>query len=141
MIVTFTIPGAPVAKGRARAFRTKFGVGHYTPEKTRAYEAAVRSIAAEAMGDMPPMDGPVTMVLRAFFSAPKSLKKADRELVAKDALPVIKKPDVDNITKAVSDGMNGIVYKDDSQVFAVAASKFYSERPRVEVEIASREIA
>lgn len=136
MIIRLTIPGEPVAKARARSFRTKGGgIGHFTPERTRSYEAAVRSIAAEAMGALRPFDGPVAMRLSAFFQAPKSLKKADKELAEREALPVIKRPDADNIAKSVADGMNGIVYKDDSQVFEVMVEKYYSPRPRVEVEI------
>lgn len=139
MILKFTVPGEPVGKGRARAARTKMGVRMFTPEKTRSYEAIVRSISAEAMGTMTPIEGPVAMHLKAFFSAPKSLSKADKELAKRDALPVTKKPDVDNIAKSLADGMNGIVYRDDAQVFSVTASKFYSDRPRVEVEITTEQ--
>ena len=135
LILKFAVPGEPQGKGRARAFRTKSGVGHFTPERTRSYEAIIRSIAAEAMGTLTPVEGPVSMRLRAFFSAPKSLKKVDKELAEREVLPVTKKPDVDNIAKSLCDGMNGIVYKDDSQVFEVTASKHYSPRPRVEITI------
>lgn len=136
MILTFTVPGEPVAKARARSFRTKSGgVGHFTPAKTRSYEAVVRSLAYEAMGDMPVIEGPVAMRLRAFFQAPKSLKRADKEAAEREALPVVKRPDVDNIAKSLADGMNGVVYRDDCQVYEVTVEKYYSPRPRVEVEI------
>lgn len=139
IFASFTVLGEPVAKGRARAFRTRTGVGHYTPPRTKAYEAAVRSIAAEAMGDTRPHEGPVSLRIRAFFQAPKSLKRADKELAEREVLPVIKRPDVDNIAKSVADGMNGVVYKDDCQVYEVRVEKYYSPDPRVEVTVMAEE--
>ncbi|MFL8231041.1 RusA family crossover junction endodeoxyribonuclease, partial [Clostridioides difficile] len=46
-----------------------------------------------------------------------------------------KKPDLDNIIKSVADSLNGIAYKDDSQIVEVVSKKYYSDRPRVEVEL------
>ena len=46
-----------------------------------------------------------------------------------------KRPDVDNVIKCVADGLNGIAWRDDSQIVSVLANKFYSTRPRVEIEI------
>ena len=46
-----------------------------------------------------------------------------------------KKPDADNIMKAVADALNGIAYKDDSQIVNVTIAKWYSDTPRVEVAI------
>ena len=46
-----------------------------------------------------------------------------------------KKPDLDNIAKAVLDSLNGIAYKDDSQIVSMVVSKKYSNRPRVEITL------
>jgi Holliday junction resolvase RusA-like endonuclease len=46
-----------------------------------------------------------------------------------------KKPDADNIMKAIADALNGIAYKDDSQIVNVTITKWYSDTPRVEVAI------
>jgi Holliday junction resolvase RusA-like endonuclease len=43
------------------------------------------------------------------------------------------KPDLDNTEKAVLDGMNKIVFRDDSVVCDVLKRKRYSETPRVKV--------
>ena len=37
--------------------------------------------------------------------------------------PSVKRPDLDNIVKAVTDGMNGVVYQDDVQVAQCRAFK------------------
>ena len=46
-----------------------------------------------------------------------------------------KKPDIDNYEKFVFDCLNGVVYRDDSQVVSCRHDKRYSENPRTEIEI------
>lgn len=40
------------------------------------------------------------------------------------------RPDIDNYIKFVMDCLNGIIYKDDSQVVHVEATKIYSTDPQ-----------
>ena len=56
-------------------------------------------------------------------------------MAEKRLMYVTKKPDADNILKAISDALNGIVYRDDSQVCDCSVVKLYSKNPRVEVSI------
>lgn len=44
-----------------------------------------------------------------------------------------KKPDIDNIVKAVLDALNEVAYRDDTQVVELQVRKQYSERPRLEI--------
>lgn len=44
-------------------------------------------------------------------------------------------PDVSNYVKLVEDALNGIVYKDDSQIVELIARKYYSDDPRTEIII------
>ena len=44
--------------------------------------------------------------------------------------PHLKRPDLDNLVKAVTDSLNGILYCDDCQFFRCEAIKRYSEDPR-----------
>ena len=50
-----------------------------------------------------------------------------------------KKPDADNVLKAIKDAMNDVVYADDAQVVEISLIKVYGDDPRVEV--AASEIA
>jgi Holliday junction resolvase RusA-like endonuclease len=47
--------------------------------------------------------------------------------------PVTKKPDADNIGKLVLDALNGVAYKDDSQVFSIEVEKIWAEFDSVQV--------
>ena len=48
--------------------------------------------------------------------------------------PIVK-PDLDNIAKAILDGMNGVAWEDDKQVVSLRMEKTYSAVPRVVVEV------
>ena len=47
------------------------------------------------------------------------------------------KPDGSNVLKAIEDGLNGIVYVDDSQIVMSHIEKHYSDSPRVEVTVST----
>lgn len=130
-MISFTIPGEPVAKGRPRSFVRNGHVAHYTPDRTARYENLVKLAASQAMGDRAPAEGAVRLVVRAVFAIPASWSQRKRA-AAVGAL-VIKRPDLDNVIKAVKDGANGVVWRDDSQVAELVSSKVYGEAPRVDV--------
>ena len=132
--ITFTIPGEPVAKGRARSFIRNGHVAHYTPDKTARYENLVKLAAQQAMGERNPSEGAVALIVRAFMSIPASWSQKKQRAAALGEVTPTKRPDLDNIVKAVKDGANGVTWKDDSQVVDVRASKRYGA-PRVEVEV------
>lgn len=135
--ITFTIPGEPVAKGRARSFVRNGHVAHYTPDKTARYENLVKLAAQQAMSDIAPLDVAVALTVRAFFSIPKSWSLKKQRAAALGEVMHTKRPDLDNVVKAIKDGANGVVWVDDSQVVFVSASKKYGS-PRVEVEVRAK---
>jgi crossover junction endodeoxyribonuclease RusA len=89
--------GRPVPKGRPRLGKG----GHvYTPQATRDFEEWVGISARVRFKE--PIQGDVAVRLRFYLHGKK-------------------RGDIDNYWKAVSDGMNGIVFKDDRQVVKVDA--------------------
>ena len=74
------------------------------------------------------------MRIQAFYEVPKSCSKVRRTANVKrgELLPA-KKPDIDNIVKAVLDALNEVAYRDDTQVVELQVRKQYSERPRLEI--------
>lgn len=128
------IDGVPVPKGRPRF--TKAGVA-YTPAKTRDYEkqaAIIADIGMRANG-LKMFECPVTVMATAYLQIPKSMTKKDRAAAVAGVLLPAKKPDIDNIAKAALDGLNGIVWRDDSLIVGLSIKKRYSERPRLEIDV------
>ena len=137
-VVSFTVPGQPVAKGRARISTFGGHVRSYTPEKTRRYENQVSAYAAEAMRNTPPLGGPVEVVVEAFMMVPASWSLKKRLSAIAGQIKPVTKPDLDNIVKAL-DGMNGIVVVDDSQIVKLTATKQYAEIPKLIVTVMGQE--
>jgi Holliday junction resolvase RusA-like endonuclease len=67
------------------------------------------------------------------FSVPQSYSKRKRDACLSGAEKHTKKPDLDNVAKAIIDGMNGIIFKDDSQITSLHVTKVYGEVGKVEV--------
>ena len=135
-MITFIIPGEPVAKGRPRATSINGMARMYTPKKTVNYESLVALAAQQAMAGRPLMDGPVELSFEARFTIPKSWTK--KRLAAHIECPeyVTKKPDLDNLEKALGDGMNGVVFADDSQIAQNGlCRKIYGAEPGVTVTV------
>ena len=55
-------------------------------------------------------------------------------------MPYLKKPDSDNIAKAICDSLNGVAWKDDSQISDLIVHKYYDEEDMIIVEIKYEDI-
>lgn len=136
MKISFSIPGEPIAKARARVFFNKRAnkVMAFTPTKTASFENFVKLIAADEW-PRPPMPGPIVMTIRIYKSTPKGFSKKKVNQAENGDIRPITRPDCDNYLKSISDALNNLVYKDDSQIISVHVHKFYSALPRTEIEI------
>ena len=135
MQYSITIPGTPIAKARPRVTRS----GHaYTPQRTRDYEDSVRQCFQIEHGN-PQLEGALILELDLYFAIPKSARKKDIPAMRTGLTRPIKRPDLDNCLKAVSDALNGVAYKDDSQIVAVVVQKFYGDEPRADIRITAWE--
>jgi Holliday junction resolvase RusA-like endonuclease len=133
MMITFKVDADPVGKQRARYAKRGNFVQTYTPDKTRNYESLIKEAAIEAMGTSEPLETPVTLYLYIRAPIPKSLPKKRIEACLNGLEKPIKKPDASNVLKSVEDAMNGVVYKDDSQIVNIHVSKVYSSVSGVDV--------
>jgi len=131
-MLAFTVPGTPIAKGRPRAGTVAGRVRLFTPAKTVAYEGLIALAAEKAMDGAAPYLGPVSLTVTATFAIPASWSKKKQAA----ALWHTGRPDGDNLLKAVGDGLNGVVWKDDSQVASARIIKCYGDVPGLTVEIA-----
>lgn len=133
--VTIVLSGDPQGKGRARAYRAGNFIKHYTPEKTRTYEGMIRTAAMDAMVGREPITAPVELQLRAVFSVPQSWSQKKRVAAITGDIKPAKKPDIDNVIKAWTDAMNGVVFADDCQIVKGTFEKKYGPAPLVVVTI------
>ena len=133
---SFIIDGNPVAKGRPKFGRRGKFVSVYTPEKTRTYESKVAEIAKAAMGDQEPLETPVVVCVYICLPIPASYSKKRRQDCIDKIERPLKKPDADNVAKAVTDAMNGIVYQDDCQIVSLHITKVYGTDGSVGVYVA-----
>mgnify|MGYP002477990324 CR=1 FL=1 len=132
-MVTFKLDANPVGKQRARYARRGNFVQTYTPDKTRNYEALLKEAAIEAMGSSEPLETPVSLYLYIRVPIPASATKKRLQAISDGSEKPTKKPDASNILKSVEDGMNGVVYHDDSQIINLHVSKVYSSLPGVDI--------
>lgn len=135
MKVEFCIYGEPQGKGRPR-FSTVCGhVQTRTPEKTVVYENLVQTEYRLQAGERFPDDAMLDLRVFAYYGIPKSASKKKRQAMLDHLIRPTKKPDADNVCKVICDSLNGVAYRDDTQVVDCMVRKFYSDKPRVVVSI------
>ena len=133
--VTFVVPGQPVGKGRPRVGKIGAHARLFTPEKTVNYEGLVAMAAQQAMQGRELITGPVMVEMEITVQIPQSWsKKRKSQALAGEIFPTTK-PDKDNVIKAIYDGINGIVWKDDVQAVDGHQRKRYGETPGVRVRV------
>jgi Holliday junction resolvase RusA-like endonuclease len=118
--IVVEILGEPCSQGRPRfARRGKFVVA-YDPPKSRSWKAAAQYHMKYVMCDRPPLSGPLRVLITARFTCPKT---DCRKRAPRPERWHAKKPDAENVAKAVLDAATGVVYLDDSQVAYLTVSK------------------
>ncbi len=127
MTYEFSIDILPVPKARPRFTRNG---GCYTPNATAIYEQIVYAEAKRAGVEPAPKGTPVFLELQFFIPYPISFSKKRRTF----AEPAVR-PDLDNYTKCMMDGLNGVGWVDDAQVVQISARKRYADAAQVNVII------
>lgn len=123
--VRIEIPGVPIAKKRPRFARRGKFVTTYSDQVTE--EGLVYLELRRQWGDRPPIEGPVEISFGFAFPVPKSASQKNRRFMLSGSTKHTKKPDTSNLIKFYEDVMNGLAWKDDSQIYTISAKKFYAE--------------
>ena len=106
----------------------------YPDPATEAYEKVLAEAGALFMRGRPPSERPLALLVHSFREIPQSWSKKDRaRAIAGNILPT-PKPDWDNYGK-ITDALNGIAWKDDSQICDGRVIKRYSETPALRIEV------
>jgi Holliday junction resolvase RusA-like endonuclease len=109
-------------RSKANAMRSGRG-GFYHPAWVRKFEQAVKLMAiaqcqAAGLRRFPVFDGKVEIVYRFYFKRDPTNR------------------DLDNARKSVNDALQGVLYKNDAQIWRDKGEKLHDpERPRIEIEV------
>lgn len=115
MLIEFEMPIVALPKERARV--TRFGT--YTPTRTREFENQVIHHARKHSLEML-LETPLRLYCEFHLPKPKKPKFSNYPAVPAD---------IDNYLKAIMDGMNKIIWKDDSLICHIEAKKLYALGP------------
>lgn len=108
--------------------------------KKAEYEQLIAVYASAAMKNAPLLEHSVRLHIGIYCKVPGRWSKKRRA----SALGGMERPStisgIDHIIKTVADGMNGIVWIDDSQIVELVCSKHYALEPHVNVSVTSPEM-
>ena len=124
----------PVEQARPRATRMGRGIRLYDPKKVSVYKKQLAMMCKFQYKDQP-LSGQLTVNLKFYRHVQSSVSKKERKLRLIGAHRPTVKPDVDNYIKSTLDGLNGLLWEDDNQIVKIVAEKYYSEHPRIEIEV------
>lgn len=136
-MIEFLVPTIPIAQPRPRATALAGRVRVFEAKQAHpvhVYKAAVTQAARAAYAGAP-LDGPLRVTLYCVFPRPASMRWKTRPQVR---VWHGKKPDCDNVAKSTLDSLNGLLYRDDSQVASLMVLKVIAsgdEQPHVVVTI------
>lgn len=126
-MLTLEVLGIPAPKGNKTAYRSGDrivlveGKSPAGRQRVASWREAVASQARIVCADMPGIpfaDGPLRVTFAFRLPRPKSKAK-------KIVLPTTK-PDADKLARLAGDELNGIVWRDDSQVCELLITKTYA---------------
>lgn len=133
--INICVDGDPVAKARPRIGMIHGRAMAFTPAHTKKYENHIRMAASQAMTGLIPFDEPLSVVMTALLPIPASWSQKKQKLALMGHIRPATRPDIDNYLKSALDGLNGIVFRDDCLVVQVKATKSYSDKPRLLIQI------
>lgn len=126
--------GVPVGKGSARAFVPKGWkrpIITSTSRSAKSWEGLIAAAASQALtGSGQLFHGPIRLTVAFYLPRPKSLPRRVQVHT--------KKPDLDKLARCCLDSLTGVLWRDDSQVIELHATKTHTgvgDSPRAEITI------
>jgi Holliday junction resolvase RusA-like endonuclease len=129
--ITFHVPGDPIPQPRPRV-STRGGFARaFVPARHPVHEFRSRVAHAARDAGLTRADKPVSIEIVATFGRPRShLNKSG----VKRSAPTLPRPDVDNVAKAVLDGLQDVL-GDDTKVARLTVEKEWGSAGRTTVRV------
>lgn len=124
---------APEAQARPRATRMGRGIRLYDPKKTADFKKQLHLLASAK--HVVPIQEALSVEIWFYRTVQKSISKKEHLRRTTGRVRPTVKPDTDNYIKSTLDALNGILWRDDAQIVDLTAHKFYSDNPRIEIEL------
>lgn len=139
--LAFEVQGLPVPQGSLRVYQTPAGPRlTYGRAERLAIWRQMLTLAARTVRDEQDValleEGAVLLAVSFTLPRPKAHYGANGQV--KDRFLELRPtstPDVDKLARAVLDALTGVLYRDDSQVVQLMASKVYGRDPGARVEV------
>lgn len=120
MKLSFSVIGLPAPQGSKRHVGN--GIMIESSKNVKPWREAVKWAAIEAVSGKPVIQGPVSLDIEFLLPRPKAAKKR--------VYPA-NRPDLDKLIRSTCDALTQVgVYRDDSQVVVLNASKRYADSER-----------
>jgi Holliday junction resolvase RusA-like endonuclease len=133
--VTFTVPGEPVPQPRPRVSTVGGFARAFVPAKHPVHGFRTRVARAARDAGLARADRPVAVEITAVFGRPRSHY---RKTGVKPSAPLLPRPDVDNVGKAVLDALQDAM-GDDTRVARLTVTKAWGAAGSTLVTVAEAE--
>jgi Holliday junction resolvase RusA-like endonuclease len=135
-VIAFTVYGQPAPAGSKTIARGREGQQWIRDSSKKSYpwKQQVAQAAGGAMSEQSLLDGPLVLELHFHVPRPKGHYGARGLLKSAPAFPTVK-PDVLKLARAVEDALQGVCFRNDSQIVTETLIKSYGEPARCEVRI------
>ena len=144
---SFIVPGEVRGQGRPRTTIRGGYASIYDSPEDKANKHNIQLYASEAMRaavDDSLIDSPlkgISIAIDCYVRVPESMSKKKKEMAYRGEILPLRKPDLDNVMKAVLDACNGVVWRDDKEVTKAQICRYYSDMPRLVVRVSWEEEA
>lgn len=114
-------------------------VKHYSPKKTKDYEQIIAQYYESTKKVFFDKDVPLRVSIYFGMPVPKSTSQKKAREMCTGYISHTKRPDVDNLAKAVLDALNGAAWADDAQIVQLNIHKDYTSKPSIYLSISEVE--
>lgn len=138
----FTVLGVPQPGGSKRGFiirakgkKDRVRMEDDNEKRVKPWRNQIQIVASELMGDRPVFEGPLMLVVEFYVPRPKGHFGVHGVRRSAPRYPTVR-PDATKLLRPLEDALNGVLWKDDSQIVEQIARKRYGDPPRAEVKVA-----
>lgn len=125
-MINFTIYAKVKPK---QSFKYSYNGHKYTPKDVKDYAKLIQFEFKKIYPNWQIenfIDKPLKVEIIIGLKVPVSFNKKKKQEALEDKIRPLKRPDVDNCSKAILDSLNGIVYSDDKQIVELLVKKYYA---------------